>query len=260
MLENEDKLFENFISMYYSQTPVPKEILVNLEFWQSQDDKEVLEKYLFRKRGSKVILHKPLRGEKKHLVELAQKNAELNFGDKNVLHEVKKKLDLPKLPRVIECFDMSNLGHEYLVGAMTRWVDLKPDKNGYRRFEIKTVKGKQDDFAAMREVVFRRYSRLKDQQDKLPDLIIIDGGKGQLGVALDALETLKLTIPIISIAKGEKRDRNEIHMPNKERPFIFDDNSKMMLFLRNVRDSVHNYVIAYNRKKREMKLKEEMKK
>ena len=218
-----------------------------------------MENYFSKKRGSKVILINPKKGEKKSLIELAKKNAKESFRN-NILISIKEKLSLPKIQTIIECFDMSNLGHEHQVGAMTRWVNEKENKDDYRKFEIKSFKNKQDDFAAIREVVFRRYNRLRIENDVFPDLIIIDGGKGQLSSAVQALKEAQVKIPIISIKKGVKRDRNDILILGKPDPIVLDNNSKEMLFLRKVRDSVHNLVINYNRKKRDMKLKKEFEK
>ena len=148
---------------------------------------------------------------------------------------------------------MSNFGKNDLVGAMTRWVDLKPDKAGYRKYEIRKFTGKNDDYASITEVITRRYSKLKQENLEFPNLIIIDGGKGHLNTALNALNKLNLEIPIISIAKGKNRDKNEIYLAQKDEPLIFDNNSQMLLNLRKIRDSVHNFVISYNRSKRKIK-------
>lgn len=249
----DSEVYEEFIKIYYSNNTPPKEILVNKKFWDSEEKLTILEKYLSNKRGSKSELKFPKIGEKKKIVELAEKNAKKNFGENSILREVQRKLKLPREPKVIECFDMSNLGSEYLVGAMTRWVNGLPDKSGYRRFEIKHFKGKNDDFASMKEVVYRRYKRLVNEQKSLPDLIIIDGGKGQLSAALSALNNVKVQPPIIALAKKEE----EIFLPGEPKPLKFPKNSKMMLFIRSIRDSVHNYVVSYNRKKREMKFRED---
>lgn len=255
--DNDDEIFESFLKMYYSSNYVPKEIIINIEL----EENRLLEEYLTKLRGSKVTLTYPKKGEKLALVNLAINNAKLNIGKENVLEQIKDKLNLPRLPITIECFDMSNLGKDYLVGAMTRWVNQKPDTNNYRKFEIKSFKNKNDDYAAMREVVYRRYRGIKEKSEKVdfPDLILIDGGKGQLHSALESLNKLNLTIPIISIAKGSNRDKNEIYLIDKDEPLIFDNDSKMMLYLRQIRDSVHNYVISYNRQKRNMKFKGEIK-
>lgn len=287
-LDSVEDIFSSFVKMFYSQAYIPKEILVSNEFWENSSEHKVLEEYLAGLSGRKVILNCPQRGEKKGLVELAISNAKLNVGKKNVLFEVQEKLGLKNLPKVIEVFDMSNLSYDFLVGGMTRWVDEKPDKNGYRKFDIKSFSGKNDDFAAMEEVVFRRYSRLLKEGKELPDLILIDGGLGQFGVVKKVLEDLgilenvnanpkdtnsdtdspmengdrqkQVSPDLISIAKGEFRKKNEIYtLETGNVPLVFDDDLKFMLFLRKVRDSVHNFVITFNRKKRDMKLKKEFK-
>jgi len=255
----DDNLFEEFLKMYYSKNCVPKEIIVSSKFWENDIQKKILEDYFSKNRNSKVVLINPKRGERKSLIELARKNAKESLKN-NLLLSIKEKLGLPKVPNIIECFDMSNLGNKFQVGAMTRWVCEKEDKDNYRKFEIKSFKDIQDDFRATHEVVFRRYKKLRDENLEFPDLIIIDGGLGQLRFAVKALMELNLKIPIISIQKGAKRDRNDILILGKSQPIILENNSREMLFLRKVRDSVHNLVINYNRKKREMWLKEEFKK
>jgi len=242
----DEELYASFIKMYYSQNHIPNEIIVN----EHIKDREAIENYLAKIKGLKVKITKPLRGEKAALMRLALKNAKLEVENK-VLLEMQEKLLLPSMPRVIECFDMSNLGSEFLVGGMVQYVDGQPFKNGYRRFEIKTVEG-QDDFASMFECVFRRYKRLKEEKKPYPDLIIIDGGMGQLNASLSALKQLGLTIPIIGLAKKEE----EIYLPEDPTPLKFPKNKPMMLLIRQIRDSVHRFVVSYNRKKREMRLRE----
>jgi len=247
--EADEDVFESFIKLYYSAHKVPNEIIVNDAFWSTDQEKSVIEQYLARIRGGKVVLTCPQRGQKRKLVELAEKNL---LATDAVLVELQEKLTLQDYPRVIECFDISNLGYDYVVGAMTQWVNGKANKSGYRRFEIKGQKG-QDDFAAMRECVYRRYHRLLHEQKAYPDLIIVDGGPGQLNAALGALDEISAKIPIISLAKQEE----EIYIPGREDPLQFDKNSPMMLLVRKIRDSVHKFVLSYNRKKREMRLRDE---
>jgi excinuclease ABC subunit C len=285
-LDNVEDTFLSFVKMFYSQAYIPREILVSSEFWKDEGEHKLLEEYLSGLAGRKVILNCPSRGEKKSLVELAISNAKLNVGAKNVLFEVKEKLGLRNVPRIIEVFDMSNLSYDFLVGGMTRWVDEKPDKSGYRKFDIKSFSGKNDDFAAMEECVYRRYSRLVNENAELPvnansmntnlntdspmengdrekqvfpDLILIDGGLGQFGVARKVLKDLGLLkkIDLISIGKGAERKKNDIYTLKSTTPLVFDEDLKFMLFLRKVRDSVHNFVILHNRKKRTKKLEAE---
>lgn len=248
-LEYTQNLIEEFIKTYYYTNTIPSEIIVNHKL---SDEKESIEKYLEKVSGHKVEILFPQKGEKLELVNLAEKNAQ-NLIKNDPLKEIQINLKLPKLPKVIECFDMSNFGKNDLVGAMTRWVDLKPDKSGYRKYEIKNFTGKNDDYASITEVITRRYSKLKEENLEFPNLIIIDGGKGHLNTSLNALNKLNLQIPIISIAKGKNRDKNEIYLYGKDEPLIFDNNSQMLLNLRKIRDSVHNFVISYNRSKRKIK-------
>ena len=249
----DEEILESFIKMYYSQNYIPKEIIINKEFWQNKEEKKIIEEYLSKNKKQKVIISTPQRGEKLSLIKLAIKNAELKIQNKNILEIIKETLKLRTKPTIIECFDISNLGKEHIVAAMTRFYNSKPDTNNYRKFEIKSFKGKNDDFKAMKEVIYRRYKRLKDENKEMPNLIIIDGGKGQLNAALESLKKLKLQLPIISLAKKEE----EIFLQNQENPLIIDKNSEMMLFIRNIRDTTHNYVISYNKKKREIKFRKE---
>ncbi len=235
-------------------TVIPNEVIVSAKFWKDEEQKKVLEEYLGALKHSKVTITFPERGEKKALVELAEKNAKADVQDA-ALHELQEKLLLPSVPRVIECFDISNLSYEHIVAGMTQWVDGKPNKAGYRKFKIQSVEGNNDDFASMREVVLRRYTLLSAENQPLPNLIIIDGGPGQLNSACDVLKELGLQIPIISLAKKEE----EIYLPEQAEPLRFDKHSRMMLLIRGIRDSVHNFAISYNKKRRQMKFRDEIK-
>ncbi len=252
-LELEEELFENFIKLHYSIEKPPREIIVNQQFWKDDDSRRALEEYLAQISARLVSLNRPTRGEKLRLVEMAQKNAAHSLGENQALVEIQQQLRLKKIPKIIECFDISNLGHEHLVAAMTRWVDGKPDKKGYRRYKIKTVEGKNDDFASVREVVFRRYNRLATENETMPDLIIIDGGALQLSSAFSSLKELGLDIAVIGLAKKNE----EIYMTNRTDPLIFKKTGKMMLLIRAIRDSCHKFAVGYNRKRREMKFREQ---
>ena len=246
-------IFEEFLTRYYPANKTPSEIIVNTKFWGSESELEALKKYFSGLRGAKVSIILPLKGDKVGLVKMAEKNAQINIGEEGVLSEIKDALNLPSQPRIIECFDISNLGYEHNVGAMVRFVDGKPDKKGYRKFKIRTVEGKNDDFTSMAEVVHRRYRRILEEKGELPSLIIIDGGIGQLNAALGPLNALGLQIPIIALAKQNE----EIYLPGIAEPKIFEKNGRMMLFIRLVRDSVHKFALGYNKKRREMKLRDQ---
>ena len=252
-LEFEEDVLENFIKLYYSQSVIPEEIIVSHEFWKNEWDKKVLEEYLQRLKGSKVLITYPYRGEKLALVEMAIKNIQ-SSSNPAALGQIKEKLNLAAIPNLIECFDISNLSYEHVVGAMVQFVNGKPNTSSYRRFEIKSFKG-ADDFSAIREVVYRRYLRLNREKSALPDLIIIDGGLGQLSAAMSALKSLGIAVPVIALAKQNE----EIYVPGMKIPIRIETNSLMMLLLRQIRDSVHRFALSYNRKKREMKMKDEVK-
>ena len=168
---------------------------------------------------------------------------------------MQEALNLPVVPRVIECFDVSNLGKEHLVAGMVRFANGKPDKSNYRRFKIKNVT-EQDDFAAMQEAVTRRYKRLLDEKQLMPDLVVVDGGAGQVSAAYSALKKLELELPLIGLAK----EHEEIYLPNEGTPRKLDTKSRMMHLLRQIRDSAHDFALRYNRKRRQMKLRKQFKK
>jgi len=233
---NQDFL-EEFIVQYYSENPVPKEVIVPEKVTSS------ISEFLSKKKGSKVIVKTPEKGEKKQLLDLVEKNVDITFFvDSEKVETLKNRLKLENAPCVIECFDISHLSGTANAGAMVQYRDGKPDKNNYRRFKIKTVDN-IDDFAAIAEVVFRRYYRLKLENAELPDLIIIDGGRGQLNSALQALEKLNLKIPIISIAKQFE----EIYVPNLSIPLRFEKKDKALCFIQEIRDEAHRFAIKYNR-------------
>jgi excinuclease ABC subunit C len=198
-------------------------------------------------------------GDKKKLVALSAKNAlelkkekelsKLERKSKNleVLEILQKDLQLKSLPITIECFDNSNIQGTSPVASMVRFVDAKPDKKGYRHFNIKTVEG-PDDFASMKEIVTRRYKRLIEEQKKLPDLIIVDGGKGQLSSAVEALKELSIygRVPIAGIAKKLE----EIYVPGDSLPLLINKKSPGLRLLQQIRDEAHRFAITFHRLKR----------
>lgn len=252
-LQYSEDVFEEFLKRYYSSRNIPYEIIVNTKFYETMQDKDILEEYFSKLRNQKVVITYPEKGDKLALVKLAEKNALINLEENKVLVELQEKLNLPDYPKIIECFDISNLSYDHIVAGMTRFVDGKADTKGYRKFMIKYTQGKNDDFASMSEVIYRRYKRIKLEKGEYPDLILIDGGLGQLNASLKSLKALGLKIPIISLAK----ENEEIYTPNDNKPMQFDKNSKMLLLLREIRDSVHHFVLGYNRKRRDMKLRDE---
>ncbi len=250
--DNQENFEQEFLKAFYSSNQIPREIILGKECWTDGEEKAALEEFLARLRGAAVSITIPIKGEKKALVELAAKNIEANMEHDSALVDLKEALNLPTIPAVIESFDISNLGREHIVSGMVRFVNAKPDKSGYRKFRMRTVSG-TDDFASMREVIYRRYKRLLEEKAKMPDLILIDGGMEQLDSAIQSLTSLGLKIPAIGLAKKLE----EIYLPNESIPRRFDNNSKMMLLIRGIRDATHNFSIRYNRKRRQMKMRDE---
>jgi len=158
-------------------------------------------------------------------------------------------LNLNESPAVIECFDISHISGTSTVGSMVQFRNGKPDKNNYRRFKIRSVEG-IDDTAAIAEVIRRRYHRLKKEDSDFPNLIIIDGGRGQLNYAIAELEKLNVKIPIISIAKQFE----EIYLPGQMQPLVLFKKDKALLFIQEVRDEAHRFAIKYNRLLRKKEL------
>ena len=233
-----------FIQQYYGYNRhVPKQILLDEDI----DDKELLEEWLSDLRGNKVHIKVPQKGVKLRLVKMARKNAEIIKHQKkkmeNALIELKKYLKLEKLPRVMEGYDISNISGEFAVGSKVSFKDGKPNKKMYKHFRMETPE--PNDFAMMEELLTRRLKMI--DRDPEPDLIVIDGGKGQLGMACGVLDKLNLThIPIIGLAK----EFEEIYLPNTKRPIIIPKNNKALHLLQQVRDESHRFAITYHRKLR----------
>jgi len=274
---------EDFIKQYYSINFIPREIIVP----QKLEEQNLIVKYLQETKARKftvsymprVDLTVPIKGEKLKLLELVKNNLEINLGLEPGVVDLQTHLGLGKLPRVIEFFDVSTLQGKYNAGAMIQMNNGRFNKNEYRKFKIRwpafakasagkkdalayseSLAGKQDDVAAIKEIVLRRYSHLVKEKSKLPDLIVIDGGRGQLNSALKALHELKLTldqpshkasvgIGICSLAKREE----EIYLPNKAQPLKLDKKLAGLKLLIKGRDEVHRFVIKYHRNLRKLK-------
>ena len=237
------EFFDEFILQFYSENPVPKELIVPIRIDPG------LNEFLSRRRSeespaaSKVIVTVPKRGEKKQLLDLAHKNIELSFfSDLEALKELEERLKLDEMPHIIECFDISHLSGTSTVGSMVQFRAGKPDRSNYRRFRIRSVEG-IDDYAAIAEVIRRRYARVKQEELELAHLIVIDGGKGQLSAALGELRELGLKIPIISLAKRDE----EIFVPGLSAPLRLDKRSKALHLLQRLRDEAHRFALSYNR-------------
>jgi excinuclease ABC subunit C len=158
------------------------------------------------------------------------------------LIELQEKLNLHNIPKTIECFDISNLGEQYAVGSMSRFVDGKPAKSGYRKFKIKSIQGR-DDYAMIGEVIKRRYLRLRNEKMPMPNLILVDGGKGQLSAALSALKSAGTDIPCVSLAK----ENEEVYLPKIKEPLVMPKNNPALKILQHARDEAHRFGVLYNR-------------
>jgi excinuclease ABC subunit C len=238
--------------MYLDQQYIPGEIQVPVEF----EDREVMEELLTEKRGRKVEIRTPQRGQKKALLDLVQNNAKHSFdarfrvlkpSSRAIQEALQDGLNLPCAPSRIECFDISHIQGTNKVASMVVWEDGKMKKADYRKFIIKTVIG-NDDFASMREVVTRRYQRLQEEKQPMPGLVLIDGGLGQLHAAADALEAIGIVDqPLASIAKREEI----IYVFGQEdEPFILDRFSPILQLIQSIRDEAHRFAVTFHRSRR----------
>ena len=243
-----DNSLSTFISQYYSTVPViPRFIYVNEEPESKQSLEELLERLAEHKVSIIQISSQFPMKEKRQLMELILRNINLYAGnnyDPSIV-ELKKILQLPTMPYVIDCFDISNFGTTFAVGSCTRFINGHPNKAGYRKFRIKTKLFSQNDFAMIEEIVTRRYLHHDEKINskyQMPDLIVIDGGKGQLHSAINGLHKLVIDIPCISLAK----ENEEIYTPYSSEPIILSRNSPALKMLQHIRNEAHRFGLAYN--------------
>lgn len=255
----EGDMLQSFIEDYYTGQfagAIPDEVYVSHEL---PEDEPLLE-YLWQEKGRKVPIKKPQIGEKAQLIRMAMSNAELLLGERKLekqkaerkriphsVEELKEHLHLDRLPRRIECFDNSNIQGSDPVASMVCFVDAKPRKSSYKRFHIKTVEG-PDDFASMKEVISRRYKRVLKEKQQIPDLIVVDGGKGQLNAAIDALKEIGFygECEIIGLAKRLE----EVFLPDRSEPVMIPKTSSALKLLQQVRDEAHRFAINFHRNTR----------
>ena len=252
---NDSAVIRTVITQFYLDTDyIPSEICSQYK----PDSIDELSKWLKEKKGKNVKIIVPQKGEKAKQVRLAHQNAKLLLGEW-ILNKKKRKDLIPKMikqlqddlqlkgaPRKIECFDISHLGGTNTVASMVSFFDGKPKKTEYRKYNIKTVSG-IDDFASIREVVLRRYKRLKNEDKGFPDLVVVDGGKGQLSMAVSALRELGLDyIPTISLAKKLE----EVFIPGQSNAQTIHKQSPGLILLRQIRDEAHRFAIEFQRGKR----------
>jgi excinuclease ABC subunit C len=232
-----EDFFEEFLVQFYGSTDIPDEIILPHEVSPS------FEEYLSKKASKKVRVIVPKTGDKKELLEFVAKNITATFfAGKERITELQKALSLKNPPHIIECFDISHLSGTNTVASMVSFMDGFPNKSNYRKFKI-NAEASSDDLLAMEEVVRRRYSGSLTKTMKKPDLIVIDGGPTQLGVASKVLSELKINVPVISIAKQFE----EIYSPDKKDPLRLDRKNKGLQMLQAIRDEAHRFAITYQR-------------
>ncbi|MDD1685758.1 excinuclease ABC subunit UvrC [Methanoregula sp.] len=238
--DNREDFLDEFLVQYYADRVPPSELIVPHEV------DEAMAGYLSERKGKAVQVTVPRIGEKKKLLDLVEKNLEHAFLRNDLkIRDLQASLGLADAPDVIECFDISHLSGTAMVGSMVQFRGGIPDKKNYRRFKIKTVEG-VDDFASIAEIVKRRYDRLIREDAELPDLIIIDGGKGQLSAAGESLRDLDVTVPVIAIAKQEE----DVYLPGEMLPRQLDKKGMALHFIQEIRDEAHRFAITYNRQLR----------
>ena len=247
------EFFASLLKQVYLNDPyIPAFIHVPVEF----EDRGVLEEFLTERRGRKVEIHTPQRGQKRAMIDLVESNAKHSFeqrfrvlrpSSKAIEAALQDALGLENAPNRIECFDISHIQGTDKVASMVVWEDGKMKKSDYRKFVIRTVEG-NDDFASMREVITRRYGRLKEEGKKFPGLVLVDGGLGQLHAAAAALEALGITDqPLASIAKREEW----IYVyGQEEEPVILDHFSPVLHLVQMVRDEAHRFAVTFHRTRR----------
>ncbi|MCC6315228.1 MAG: excinuclease ABC subunit C, partial [Thermomicrobiales bacterium] len=257
------ELIGGFVAQFYAEAAlIPSRLL--LQHPLPAADSEVISEWLKERRGGKVEITVPQRGQKRALVEMVAKSANDNLEQNRVkflsdemrmtaaLNELSDALDLPRLPRRIECFDISNLQGTNTVASMVVFEDGRPAKREYRRFNVKSVDG-PNDFASMHEVIKRRFKRAAERDEEaegkwttLPDFVIIDGGKGQLNAALAAMEETGLNVPMAGLAK----ENEELYLPGQSIPVILPRDSQALYLVQRVRDEAHRFAVSFHRQKR----------
>ncbi len=266
----DEEVLSSFIAQYYrGDRVVPDELIVPV----SLDDRELLEDWLSEKKGRKVSVVLPEKGDKARLLRMAEANAKESLRKRfatssvkaGILDELKTRLHLRATPNRIEAYDISNIGGKHPVGAMVTFRNGAPEKDSYRLFRIRGLAG-PDDYAMMHQVLSRRFARPAEGGEEngrlqMPDLVLMDGGKGQLNIALEVMDELGVkAVEVRSLAKdrdepgrpgmGAKSKGERVFLPNVKDPILLREGSKPDLLLRRIRDEVHRFAISYHRKLR----------
>jgi excinuclease ABC subunit C len=263
----DDEIVGSLLTQFYQgQRFIPGEILLPIAL----EDGEARAEYLSERKGRRVEIIAPQRGDKRHLVQMAEENAKQSFAERHdqekarekMLRELQAQLRLKRYPQRIECFDISTIHGHHAVGSMVTFINGEPDKNLYRHFRIRTIDPASggDDFGMMLEVLKRRFSRGKEEAD-LPDLIVVDGGKGQLAMALTAMFELGIeNVEAVGLAKMRvqaaarsseiERSEERVFLPGQSNPIILKRNSNALFLLQRVRDEAHRFAITHHRRLR----------
>ncbi len=254
-----EEAMSSLLLQYYGEGAlIPPEILTPIPL----DDSETLAAILAEQRDGRVVIHWPQRGDKRGMVEMANRNAKSSFEEKqlaqqantDLLHHIREALKLPRTPNRIECFDISTTQGGAAVGSMVVFEGGEPNKKRYRHYAIRGVEG-QDDFAMMREVLLRRYRRAVSEND-LPDLVLVDGGKGQLAVATTVFQDLGIEdLPAASIAKSRaqgdgSRSPERFFVPGRANPIVLPQHAPAVNYLARIRDEAHRFANTYHKKRR----------
>ncbi|MFU8803445.1 MAG: excinuclease ABC subunit UvrC [Bradymonadaceae bacterium] len=259
------EVFSSFLNIYYnSGNYIPEEVLFPIELGTSE--MHAFEELLGELSGRRVRTLAPRRGPKRALIETASTNARHSFESEHtreartqdLLEKLQNRLGLANFPRRIECYDISNLQGKQVVGSLVVFEEAEPQKNDYRQYKIREVTG-QDDFASMHEMLTRRFRRVAEGEDTAPDLIVIDGGKGQLAQAVAVLEDLGLhEIDVVGLAKGRvdkvgfedeevTRSPERVFLPGRKNPIVLKQNSAEMYLLQRLRDEAHRFAIRFHK-------------
>jgi excinuclease ABC subunit C len=259
--QDRDELLDSFIKLYYEKTgSVPRQIHVNIEI----PEKDMTEDFLSQIKGSIVKIIKPVRGEKKDLIKIVTDNSESALKEletkenskAKLLNDLKYYLGMKTTPERIECFDNSNISGTNPVSAMVVYEKGRPAHNEYRKYNL-TYTGKPDDYSYMKEALGRRF----EKDDKpMPDLLVVDGGKGQLNIAINILQELGLESEFLVIGLAKKNeaageDADKVYLPGRMNPVLFHNKKYLLYFLMEIRDAAHNNVINFHRKKRKKMMK-----
>ena len=252
--DSPELVMTEFIKQYYGgSTFIPKELLLPMD----SVDRELFSEWFTSMKGQQVEVSVPQRGYKKDLIKMAEENAQNFLAERRrqwqytidkaggAVKKLAEVLDLPRLPERMECYDISHMQGAETVASMVVFEGGKPAKREYRRFKLKTVQGKPDDFASMAEIMERRYGNEKDWP--MPDLIIIDGGKGQLNAALPVIRAMGVTdVPVISLAKRIE----EVFVEGESESIILEHHTPELQLLQQIRDEAHRFAITYHRRLR----------